>query len=177
METPSLTGRPVVEGDLPFVLGVWNDDRVAPAIGGVRTELQLTERIGRWTCHWNEHGFGATLFQERTTSRPVGWGGLQHSTIGIGARLTVGYVLMPDAWGHGYATEIAGAGVVHAFEALAADQLYASVLATNVASRRVLEKVGLSVHREIDHRDHVEVIYAIRRSPPTLKPGTTPADV
>jgi RimJ/RimL family protein N-acetyltransferase len=42
-------------------------------------------------------------------------GGLQHSTIGIGDRLTVGYVIAPEAWGRGYATEVAIASVAHAF--------------------------------------------------------------
>lgn len=90
-------------------------------------------------------------------------GGLQRATIGIGECLTVGYVVAPDVWGCGYATEIATASVRHAFDVLNADELYASVLSTNAASRRVLEKVGMSVHREIDHGEHVEVIYAITR--------------
>jgi hypothetical protein len=107
MDTADLTGRPLVEDDLVFVSRVWNDERVAPTIGGVRTEQQLNDRIERWGRHWKAHGFGATLFQERTTGQPIGWGGLQHSTIGIGDRLTVGYVIAPEAWGRGYATEVA----------------------------------------------------------------------
>ena len=39
--------------------------------------------------------------------------------------------------------------------------LHASVGSTNLASRRMLEKAGLSVHCDIDHGGHVEVIYAI----------------
>jgi ribosomal-protein-alanine N-acetyltransferase len=163
MDTANHTGRPLLEDDLGFVSRVWNDERVAPTIGGVRTEQQLKDRIERWGRHWKAHGFGATLFQERTTGQPIGWGGLQHSTIGVGDRLTVGYVIAPEAWGRGYATEVAIASVAHAFGILGARHLYASVLSTNVASRRVLEKAGLSVHREIDHGEHVEVVYAIRR--------------
>ena len=53
--------------------------------------------------------------------------------------------------------------MAHAFGILGARRLYASVLSTNAASRRVLEKVGLSVHRGIDHGEHFEVIYAIER--------------
>jgi RimJ/RimL family protein N-acetyltransferase len=163
METPSLAGRPVSQDDLPFVTAVWNDGRVAPTIGGQRTEQQLSDRIQQWTEHWSGCGFGATLFQERATALPVGWGGLQRSTIGIGECLTVGYVIAPDVWGRGYATEIAVASIAHAFDVLGAPELYASVLSTNAASRRVLEKAGLSLHREIDHDNHVEVIYVIRQ--------------
>jgi RimJ/RimL family protein N-acetyltransferase len=163
MDTASLAGRPVTNDDLAFVRRVWNDERVAPAIGGGRSAKELRDRIALWTRHWSEHGFGETLFAVRTTAEPIGWGGLQHSTIGIGDCLTVGYVLSPDAWGRGYATEIATASVEHAFEVLGAGELYASVLASNVASRRVLEKAGLSVNCELDHGGSVEVIYKITR--------------
>jgi len=161
METRSLTGRQLTEGDLPFVMTVWNDQRVAPTIGGVRTEQQLRDRIEQWTVHWERHGFGATLFRERTTGRAIGWGGLQHSTIGIGECVTVGYVIAPSRWGCGYATEIAAASIGHAFGELGVDRLFASVLSTNDASRRVLVKAGFAQHCEIDHGAHVEVIYAI----------------
>jgi RimJ/RimL family protein N-acetyltransferase len=163
MESTHLTGRSIVGDDLQFVSRVWNDDRVAPAVGGPRTDGQLSERIEQWTRHWQEHGFGVNLFHERETQLPIGWGGLQHSTIGIGDCLTVGYVIAPEVWGRGYATEIATAAVAHAFEILGVDRLYASVLSTNAASRRVLEKAGLSVHRDVDHGTHVEVVYAIER--------------
>ena len=163
MQTATLAGRRIGADDLWFVSRVWNDDRVAPTVGGVRTEQQLQERMEQWARHWNEHGFGATLFEERATGRPVGWGGLQHSTIGIGECLTVGYVIAPEVWGRGYATEIATTSVTHAFDVLGVSQLYASVLATNAASRRVLEKAGLSLHSEIDHGGHIEVIYVIAR--------------
>jgi RimJ/RimL family protein N-acetyltransferase len=163
METPRLAGRQLVEDDLEFVRRVWNDERVAPTLDGTRTSRQLRQRVERWRRHWEDHGFGATVFHDRTTGRPVGWGGLQHSSIGIGDCLTTGYVVAPEDWGRGYATEIATASVAYAFDVLGADRLYASILSTNLASRRVAEKAGLSLHREIEHGAHVEVIYVIER--------------
>jgi len=163
MDTASLIGRPVTDEDLAFVTRVWNDERVAPAIGGLRTAQQLRGRIARWSSHRHIHGFGATLFHERSTDQPVGWGGLQHSDIGIGERLTVGYVMAPDVWGRGYATEVALESVAHAFGELGVDHVYASVLSTNAASRRVVVKAGLAVQCEVDHGDHVEVIYVVAR--------------
>jgi RimJ/RimL family protein N-acetyltransferase len=163
MDTANLTGRPVAESDLEFIRRVWNDDRVSPAIGGTCADEQLHDRIEGWSHHWKDHGFGTTLFRERVTGRPIGWGGLQHSMIGIGESLTVGYVIAPDEWGRGYATEIATAAVAEAFHVLGVDRVYASVLSTNTSSRRVLEKSGLSLHREIDHGDRVEVVYVVER--------------
>jgi RimJ/RimL family protein N-acetyltransferase len=163
MESANLRGTRITEACLTFIGRVWNDERVATSVGGVRTTEQLRRRIAQWSEHWDDHGFGENLFEKRSTAEPIGWGGLQHSSIGIGQCLTIGYVVAPDAWGHGYATEIAVASVEYAFGMLDAPQLFASVLATNAASRRVLEKAGLAVHREIDHGSHVEVVYAISR--------------
>ena len=163
METASLTGRQVVADDFGFVDGVWNDERVAPNLGGVCSEHESIERIARWARHWNDHGFGPTLFHERTTGHPIGWGGLQYASIGNEECLTLGYVIAPAVWGRGYASEIATASVAHAFAELGARQLFAEVLSTNAASRRVLEKAGLIVHSEIDHGDAVDVIYLIAR--------------
>jgi RimJ/RimL family protein N-acetyltransferase len=163
MDSARLVGRPLTADDLAFVMRVWNDERIAPTIGGARSELQLRERIDGWARHREVHGFGAILFHDRATGVPIGWGGLQRARIGIGECLTVGYVIAPELWGRGYATEIATAAIAHAFGTLDADRVYASILSTNGASRRVAEKAGLGLDAEVDHGDHVEVIYVVAR--------------
>ena len=163
MEDDRLARRQIALEDLPFVAEVWNDERVAPTVGGTRTEQELRERFATWRQHWHEHGFGMTICRARATGTRIGWGGLQYSTIGIGSCLTVGYVVAPDEWGRGYATEIATTSVQTAFDELKVGTVYASVAARNTASRRVLEKSGLSAHREIDHDGLTEVIYVIDR--------------
>ena len=132
---PSLVGGRSHD-DLPFVLRVWNTSGVA-TVGGPRSEDHIRERIEGWVRQRATHGpgLGATLFEDRTAGDPVGWGGLQHSTIGIGHRLTVGYVITPELWGRRYATEITVASVAYAFDVLEAEELFASILSTNTESR------------------------------------------
>jgi len=163
VEGVRLMDRPVAPDDLAFVGQVWNDERVAPTIGGTLTELQLRERLAHWERHWSDHGFGMTMFRDRLSGDRVGWGGLQYSVIGIGQRLTVGYVIAPDLWGRGYATEIASSSIDYALGVLGVAEVYASVAAANGASRRVLEKVGMSLHCEIDHAVAVELVFVKAR--------------
>ena len=151
MDTERLVGEKVIADDLTFVSQVWGDDRVSPTIGGPVASDEIQHRLASWTSHWDTHGFGMTLFRERQTNTRIGWGGLQHSTIGIGERLTVGYVIDPAAWGRGYASEIALSCVDYAFTMLSADALYASVLSTNAASCRVLAKAGFHQLCEVEH--------------------------
>jgi RimJ/RimL family protein N-acetyltransferase len=59
-------------------------------------------------------------------------------------RLTLGYVLAPEVWGRGYATEAVGVMVMWAFALSHVAEIDASVHVENAASRRVLEKAGFS---------------------------------
>jgi RimJ/RimL family protein N-acetyltransferase len=163
METKRLIGHPLTEADIPFVMAVWNDERVTSLGLETMTEREVRERIDRWTRHRAAHGCGTELFADRSTSRPIGWGGLQHSTIGVGESLTIGYAIAPDEWGHGYAVEIAVASVDSAFERVGAIEVRASILSTNRRSRRVAEKAGLALECEISHGEQVEVVYVIDR--------------
>lgn len=163
MKTKRLTGRPLTEADIPFVMKVWDDERVTAIVLESMSEQDVRDRIERWSRHRAAHGCGTDLFFDRSSAQPVGWGGLQHSTIGIGECLTIGYAIAPDMWGRGYATEMAVACVDCAFDHLGAHEVRASILATNTQSRRVAEKAGLSLECEISHGEHVEVIYLVDR--------------
>jgi [ribosomal protein S5]-alanine N-acetyltransferase len=67
------------------------------------------------------------------------------------ARCVVGYNLLPGFWGNGYATEITGALIRHAFEEWKMERVEALVQKENAASRRVLEKSGLLLEGVLRH--------------------------
>ena len=159
IDSQRLHGRRVTNDDFEFVVEVWNDQRVSPTVGGPQSDSYLRCRLDAWSAHWDAYAFGVMVFTDKGTGERIGWGGLQFAIIGVGERLTVGYVVAPSAWECGYATEIASASVEYAFEVLAAPTVFASVLSTNAASRRVLEKANFSVFTEIDHEGSTEMVY------------------
>lgn len=55
----------------------------------------------------------------------------------------LGYIFDPAYGGHGYATEAATAMVAHAFDQLGVRRITAGCFAGNLASVRILEKVGM----------------------------------
>ena len=59
--------------------------------------------------------------------------------------MEVAYLLDPAVWGRGLATEAARAIADHAFATLPVDRLVALVEPANTASRRVAEKIGMTV--------------------------------
>jgi len=84
-------------------------------------------------------------------------------------RAELGYWLAAAAWNRGYASEATRAAVAFGFGELGLARIYAQVLAGNVASMRVLEKLGMI--REGTKRQHVKkgnklhdiVIYGLLR--------------
>lgn len=68
-------------------------------------------------------------------------------------RGSMGYVLARRCWGRGYATEAAGLVLRHAFDAWGLHRVEATCHPQNVASARVLEKIGLRYEGRM--RDHM----------------------
>lgn len=66
--------------------------------------------------------------------------------------VNIGYELHPDEWGQGLATEAATAIVRFGFEELGLHRIWAECIADNVASARVLTKLGMQ--REARFREH-----------------------
>jgi ribosomal-protein-alanine N-acetyltransferase len=61
-----------------------------------------------------------------------------------GPEIEVGYRFLKDHRGRGYATEAAAASIAFGFDELGLDRIVAVALPENTASRRVLEKCGLT---------------------------------
>jgi RimJ/RimL family protein N-acetyltransferase len=74
----------------------------------------------------------------------------------------IGYYLKTAEWGKGFASEIAVGLVEYGFETLGLKEVYATVDVENLASRRVLEKAGLSYFRK--EYDDQGVFYVYRRA-------------
>jgi RimJ/RimL family protein N-acetyltransferase len=89
----------------------------------------------------NASGRDLTLVMTPTRGRTEAIGSISLEHRGID-RLALGYVLAPEAWGKGLASEAVAATIEAGFTLTKAVEMFASVRVENVASRRVLEKVG-----------------------------------
>lgn len=119
-----------------------SDPLVQATIFGKVCGREKTEERVRWrVACWADHGYGDYVARLRD--------GEFVGTVGIfpasrpGA-IAIGYALRPAHWGRGYATELCSA-VAAAIAAVRDDEIVATVLESNAASRRVLEKSGFLV--------------------------------
>jgi RimJ/RimL family protein N-acetyltransferase len=71
------------------------------------------------------------------------WAQAEVSDRAVGTQAELGWVLHPDAGGHGYATEAVRGALRVCFEGLGVRRVTAECFATNEASWRLMERVGM----------------------------------
>lgn len=113
---------------------------------------RLADRI---EAHFVEHGFGPWAVEVQDGAKFIGFVGLAH--VGFSAHFTpaveILWRIVPDAWGHGYATEGARAACRVAFDVLGLSEIVSFAVATNAPSRAVMSRLSMT-HRARDDFDH-----------------------
>src|SRR5437763_12584159 len=91
------------------------------------------------------YGFWAVI--EKSTGAFLGW--FHFRPVGDAAldEPELGYRLRKSAWGKGYATEGSRALIRKGFTEFGVQRVFAEAMAVNQASRRVMEKAGLTLVR------------------------------
>ncbi len=75
--------------------------------------------------------------------------------------MEVAYGLLPAFWRRGLATEMAAASVRAGFETLGLADLVCFTLITNRASQHVMQKVGFTFEREVEHAGLPHLLYRL----------------
>lgn len=153
--TDRLVAAPLTAADTALFERLWGDERVGQTLGGTRDRDQVREVVAAGLEHWQRHGFGRWVL--RADEEPVGtvklsaWKGLGRPEVELG------YALLPEFWGRGYATE-AGAGALHhAHSSLSLAEVVAFTLPENHASLAVMQRLGFVGEEQvvIGRRVHV----------------------
>jgi RimJ/RimL family protein N-acetyltransferase len=135
------------------------DRGVACWYGGRWTAQMALDNAADMARSWETGGVHKWLAYERSTGALVGRGGLSRSFVDGAERLEVGWALLRERWGHGYATEIGQAALAFAFDDLGADEVVGFTEPHNTRSRRVMERLGMRYERDIHHRGEPFVLY------------------
>ncbi|MBV9167283.1 MAG: GNAT family N-acetyltransferase [Solirubrobacterales bacterium] len=145
------------------------DPRVAETMWSpreTRTRADVRAGLERKLLHWHRHGFGQWFFRDGATGAMVGRGGPQHTMASGRDEVEIGWVITPERWREGLATELANASVEIAFGPLALSEVIAYTQPHNIASRRVMEKAGFVYERDITFAREPFVLYRRCRGRP-----------
>lgn len=161
LETDRLILREFTFEDSSFMLGLVNTPSFLKFIGDkkVRSVDDAKEylRTG-YIQSYRENGFGIWLVLEKSTNKRIGTCGLVNRP--ALEDIDIGFALMPEYEGMGFGFEMASATMLYAKETLNIDRVVGITDVQNVASARLLNKVGLEFERmlELSPGDHVMLL-------------------
>ena len=164
LETPRLRLRELVAADAPFVLELLSDPDFVRHIGdrGVRDlDTAKTYIADGPQASYAAHGFGLWLAELRETGEPAGMCGLlKRDTL---EDADMGYAWLPAFRGRGLALEAAVATLRYAFALLRLPRVLAIVGQDNIASQKLLARVGMAKQGVRDIGGEALLVYAIER--------------
>jgi len=157
LKTERLCLRPLVAGDAEAYAAVRCHPEVAkwlPPVAGEPVEA-VRGTIGRFAAAWQERRYAPWgVFLD---DRLIGHGGLNF--VPEFGKTEVLWALHPDAWGKGYATEVARAALGYGFDTLGLNLIFAITLEGNRASQAVMKRLGLGYRRRVDYKGFKDIVW------------------
>ena len=145
ISTARLTFYKLTENDAPLMLALLNEPSFIENIGdrGVRTLAQAEQYLKDGPlASYQQHGFGMYRVVRAADGSSIGLCGLVSRDYLPAPDL--GYAFFPEFGGQGYASEAAAAVYHFGKTVLKLPKIVGIVQASNLASQRVLQKVGLA---------------------------------
>ncbi len=120
-----------------------------PAVAEHLVEPLTRERsdalLSRIEDHWRQHGYGLWAVERVDDGAFVGFTGLARATFEtpFTPAVEVGWRLVPEYWGCGFATEAGRAALAFAFDRLGLGEVVSFTTTGNSRSRAVMERIGM----------------------------------
>lgn len=169
IETERLILRDFLESDVHGLFELDSNPEVHRYLGNnpVRDLNQIPPIIQFVQQQYTDNGIGRWAVIEKSTNAFVGWSGLklvkdsrnQHTNY-----YDLGYRLIQNFWGKGYATESAMASLSYGFNELNLQTICAAAQAENIASNKVLKKCGMKLINQYLENEVHENWYEISQS-------------
>jgi RimJ/RimL family protein N-acetyltransferase len=167
-KTNRLSIRPLRLNDEDAIYRILSDADVMRYSDGIQTRSQVQQWLRtQIEDNYPKLGFGIWAIEERTTLEAIGYCGLTRDPHRCGPTETeIGYRLIHDYWGRGFATEAVCAVRDYAINSLHLATLIAIIHPENRPSIRVIEKAGFTFDGEImfDGYTHPDKVFVLRPS-------------
>jgi RimJ/RimL family protein N-acetyltransferase len=175
LETPRLTLRQFTEDDVDNLSDLNSDPAVMRYLTGGRPTPREQIRDQIIPFHLGVYDrldrLGTWAAESTATGEFLGWFHFRPGPDGDITNIDLGYRLRRSEWNNGYATEGLRALINMGFTDLDVERVFGHTMTVNTASRRVMEKCGLTLVRTtpyegtdpIEGAEHGEVEYALTK--------------
>jgi ribosomal-protein-alanine N-acetyltransferase len=159
LETERIILREWQPEDIPQVIDMYADPEVMRYIGrGIPYTPEEVERmVLAAPDFYRKYGYGMWPMILKETGQIIGRCGLKYwEELG---ETEIGYLLKKAYWGQGLASEAAQAVLAYAFDTLKLKRIISIAQSPNLASIKVMQKIGLTFDREMNFKEQNVVVY------------------
>ena len=153
LETPRLFLRKLRTDDSPFLRLILQDGDVMYAWGHAFSDREAADWLAENLLRYERDGYSYWAVIEKATRRLIGVCGLLSEQADGENTVGVGYLFRKSCWGKGYAIESAAACIDYAFDVLHLGEITAQIRPDNIPSRKVAEKLGMTVKKQFIRND------------------------
>ncbi len=151
LETERLILREILPTDVDGMFELDANPIVHQYLGKkpVKTKLEAKNVIQFIRKQYKERGIGRFAAIEKSSGNFIGWSGLKlnldekEELNGKRDFYDIGYRFIPRFWGKGYATETSLAVLDYGFNTLNIKTIFGAAEIENIASNKILQKIGL----------------------------------
>ena len=163
LETERLILRSFGEEDVDAMAQLFTNPDFMRFSLGVFTEHKQTVAFIEKVMGWDRDGIPSQFAViPRGNNALIGYCGFFHHSE-VPREIEIGYRLHPCYWNRGLITEAARAVREHGFADLKLPRVISLIHPENIPSRRVAEKNGMKVEKEITFHGFPTLVYAITR--------------
>lgn len=162
IETARLRLRQFTFDDLDDLFHIYKNSEVMRYIyGRGRTRDETQASLFRIIKQWEQHGFGMWAVVHKQSDKMIGRCGL--GFLDNTPEVELGYVIDKPYWNMGLTTEASLASLKYGFEQAKLDRIVAIARPENVASQRVMQKLGMKYEKDAHYYNTDVVYYALSR--------------
>lgn len=161
LETERLLLRELTREDFDALLAIWGDAETMLYYPQAYSREMLEAALQRQFNSYANNGYGLWAMILKREQKLIGDCGFLHQEVDGVLELEVGYHVNRQYWGQGFAPEAAQACFEYGFHTLGRQRMISMIRPENLPSRRVAEKNGLRIEKEVFWRDFQHYVYAL----------------
>jgi RimJ/RimL family protein N-acetyltransferase len=163
LETPRLSLRELTAEDADALARILSDPETMRFYPAPYDRAGVERWIERNRQRYKEDGVGLWGMVLKLTGELIGDCGITRQEVEGEQFYEIGYHLRRDFWGQGLASEAAIACREWAFQHLAAELVISLIRPENVPSRRVAERNGMTIWKEVNWRGLQHYVYSVHK--------------
>ncbi len=161
LETERLLLRELTPDDFDALFAIFGDAETMLYYPQAYSQAMLEAVMQRQFASYAANGYGLWAIILKSENKFIGDCGLLHQEVEGVLELEVGYHVNRQYWGQGFAPEAAKACFDYGFHTLGRQRMISMIRPENLPSRRVAEKNGLRIEKEIFWRDFQHYVYVL----------------